>query len=148
MMGVADDSGRDWLAQARRGVVELCVLSLLDDHPSYGYELIQALRTWQPLAASEGTLYPLLHRLSRLGYLAVGWQESTAGPPRKYYELTPAGRQLLHRQRDEWQQLTHAVSQLHAFSHNNEDKGVPDGSGRNLTLSERTAAASGTPAGG
>ena len=140
-----DASDRDWLAQARRGVVELCVLLLLDHEPTYGYQLGAALRAWQPLAAPEGTLYPLLHRLTRQGVLDIVWREGDAGPPRKYYRLTDSGRQLLEAQLTEWHELTRAVAELRDRN-NDEDKGVPDGSRRNLTLSERTAAAPGATA--
>src|SRR5205807_2145176 len=79
-----------WLAQARRGVIELCVLRLIADEPRYGYQLATALAAaGKPLASNEGTLYPLLRRLQRDGYVDATWQESRDGPPRKYYHLTP-----------------------------------------------------------
>ena len=68
----------------------------------------------KPLAASEGTLYPLLRRLQREGLIDASWQESADGPPRKYYRLTPTGSALLQSQLAEWEQLTEAVALLRA----------------------------------
>ncbi|HEY3057846.1 MAG TPA: PadR family transcriptional regulator, partial [Chloroflexota bacterium] len=82
---------------------------------------------WQPLAAPEGTLYPLLRRLQREGLVDAFWQESQDGPPRKYYRLTPAGAALRDAQLQDWERLTRAVTQLrqHIF----EDEEVPNESG-------------------
>src|SRR6516165_9295121 len=119
--------GRDWLAQARRGVIELCVLSLIAQQPRYGYQLATALaELGKPLAASEGTLYPLLRRLQREGMVEATWQESRDGPPRKYYHLSPAGQRLLGAQLAEWDELTQAIQNLRT-SPNTADKEVPDG---------------------
>jgi PadR family transcriptional regulator PadR len=134
-----------WLAQARRGVVELCVLVLIQQQPRYGYDLAVTLARWEPLATSEGTLYPLLRRLQREQLVETFWQESQDGPPRKYYKLTPAGAKLLEVQLADWRSLTQAVADLRQDSttsdqsddsdggsdgrHSNEDKEVPDGSG-------------------
>jgi PadR family transcriptional regulator PadR len=121
--------GRDWLAQARRGVIELCVLSLIADEPRYGYQLATALAEMgKPLAASEGTLYPLLRRLQRDGVVEATWQESRDGPPRKYYHLSPAGRRLLEAQCAEWDELTEAIATLRTQP-NHVDEEVPDGTG-------------------
>src|SRR5262249_40130671 len=87
-----------WLAQARRGVVELCVLQLIGQRPRYGYQLVTKLAAWEPLATTEGTLYPLLRRLQREGSISAFWEESQDGPPRKYYQLTDAGVTLLESQ--------------------------------------------------
>jgi PadR family transcriptional regulator len=118
---------RDWLSQARRGVIELCVLLLIGGRPHYGYEIAVALGQWQPLAATEGTLYPLLRRLQREGIVDSFWQESNDGPPRKYYRLTQAGAALRDAQLSDWERLTRAVALLHKAI--DEDKEVPNGSG-------------------
>jgi PadR family transcriptional regulator PadR len=137
---------RDWLAQARRGVIELCVLVLIDRMPHYGYELAVALSHWPSLAASEGTLYPLLRRLQREGQVEATWQESQDGPPRKYYRLTTAGRALLEAQLADWELLTGAVTRLREG--NFEDEEVPNGSGseRQPALPGRSARQSRPPA--
>jgi PadR family transcriptional regulator len=143
-----DESGRDWLAQARRGVIELCVLQLIAQHARYGYELSTALaQLGKPLAATEGTLYPLLRRLQRDGVVEATWQESRDGPPRKYYHLSAAGRRLLEAQRAEWEELTQAVANLrNEASHVDEE--VPDGTGsqRQPTLSRRAQTPTGASA--
>jgi PadR family transcriptional regulator PadR len=139
---------KDWLSQARRGVLELCVLSLIAQAPRYGYQLATALGMWKPLACTEGTLYPLLRRLQRDGIVEASWQESAGGPPRKYYRLTPAGQQLLDSQTDEWLALTDAVANLRAHRHS-VDEEVPDGTGsdRQSALPGRAPSAAGSPAG-
>jgi PadR family transcriptional regulator PadR len=143
---VQGDAARDWLAQARRGVVELGVLLLLDHAPSYGYQLALALGAYgKALAASEGTLYPLLRRLQREGVLSASWFESQDGPPRKVYALTDHGRALLRGQLAEWQQLTQAMDALTRSI--TEDKEVPDGSQRHLAVSGGAAPAARPPAG-
>jgi PadR family transcriptional regulator PadR len=119
---------REWLTQARRGVIELCVLSLIAHQPRYGYQLASALADLgRPLAASEGTLYPLLRRLQREGVVDATWQESPDGPPRKYYHLSESGKTLLAAQLAEWAALTRAVDGLKLHQH--QDKEVPDGTG-------------------
>lgn len=122
--------GRDWLAQARRGVLELCVLQLIGQQPRYGYELTTMLAQFgQVLAASEGTLYPLLRRLQREGYVEATWQESRDGPPRKYYHLSLAGEQLLQAHLSEWDQISGAVGALGKLRVNHMDEEVQDGTG-------------------
>ena len=123
---------RDWLTQARRGVLELCVLAVVARQPAYGYELATRLASLgKPLAAPEGTLYPLLRRLQRDGLVDANWQESPDGPPRKYYHLTDAGRRLLQAQLAEWDELTLAIAELrnhHAPSNTADPKvGQPAG---------------------
>jgi PadR family transcriptional regulator PadR len=89
------------------------VLTLISQKPRYGYELVACLRKWEQLAATEGTLYPMLRRLQKDGYItAEPWQESGSGPPRKYYHLTGAGEGLLRAMSSEWTELTRAVAQL------------------------------------
>ena len=79
----------DWTSQLRRGVLELCILRLLRHRPSYGYEIVTTLDAFGPLAAGENTVYPLLRRLKADHYLETFTRESPAGPPRRYYRLTP-----------------------------------------------------------
>jgi PadR family transcriptional regulator PadR len=99
----------EWTSQIRRGTLELCVLALIAQKPRYGYDLVSALKRWELLATTEGTLYPLLRRLQREGKVEASWQESAAGPPRKYYRLTPHGRDLLERMTADWAELSEAV---------------------------------------
>src|SRR5271169_899000 len=91
------------ISQLRRGVIEFCVLALLADEENYGFELVQKLAGEDALVTTEGTLYPLLGRLRR---------ESPAGPPRRYYRLTPAGRKSLAAFVDEWSRFRGSVDAI------------------------------------
>src|SRR3954462_4767280 len=88
--------------QLRLGVLEHCVLAVLARSPEYAFELVRRLSEVDGLVTSEGTIYPLLSRLSRDGLVSMTWQPSDAGPPRKYYTLTAAGRRTLDRFALEW----------------------------------------------
>lgn len=99
----------EWTSQLRRGVLELCVLRLLRDRESYGYEIVTTLDGLGPLATGENTVYPLLRRLKKDGQLETFAVASPAGPPRQYYRLTPLGRDRLTTLEREWTELAHAV---------------------------------------
>ncbi|GLY02495.1 PadR family transcriptional regulator [Actinoplanes sp. NBRC 101535] len=86
----------------RRGTIEFCVLALLDRRELYGVELVRQLGETLGMPTSEGTMYPLLSRLRRHGRIATTWREAPAGPPRRYYTLTPDGEAALSRFRAEW----------------------------------------------
>ena len=97
-----DDTAVALPSQLRRGVLEFCVLALLRDGERYAVELVHELGSKDGLVTSEGTLYPLLSRLRREGVVTTTWRESSGGPPRRYYALTPAGRSVLNAFSDEW----------------------------------------------
>jgi PadR family transcriptional regulator PadR len=99
----------EWTSQLRRGVLELCVLRVLRDEPSYGYEIVTKLAVFGPLAAGENTLYPLLRRLKTDKHLETYAVESPAGPPRQYYRITARGRQRLASLETEWKDMAAAV---------------------------------------
>jgi PadR family transcriptional regulator PadR len=99
----------EWTSQLRRGVLELCVLRLLNRQESYGYEIVSTLAALGPLAAGENTVYPLLRRLKSDGHLETVSVESPAGPPRQYYRLTAAGRRRLAAIDRDWTALVEAV---------------------------------------
>lgn len=99
------------LTQLRKGVLEYCVLACLSQGASYGLELTARLATAQ-LVSSEGTLYPLLSRLRKQGLVETTWQESTSGPPRRYYQLTEAGTTSLRAFAATWQPFSSAVNEL------------------------------------
>ena len=82
-----------WEVQLRKGCLELAILATLWGGRLYGLEIIRRLESASKLTVSEGTVYPLLSRLKALGLVRSEWVESEAGHPRKYYELTPAGKQ-------------------------------------------------------
>jgi PadR family transcriptional regulator len=102
----------NWLAQVRRGVAEQCVLALLTTGERYGFELARELRERGQIIASEGTLYPLLARLRRNGLVETSWQESTAGPPRRYYHLTRDGELALASFKKQWRVFSDAVDEI------------------------------------
>lgn len=96
-------------AQMRKGVLELCILSILSQGDAYPTEIIEKLKDTK-LVVVEGTLYPLLTRLKNLDLLAYRWEESTSGPPRKYYRLTSTGEQYLGELQLSWKELVLSVN--------------------------------------
>ena len=97
------------MPQWRRGVLELCILKLLGDDASYGYEIVTTLNALGPLAAGENTVYPLLRRLKTDLHLETFAAQSPAGPPRQYYQLTAKGRGRLAALEQEWAAMVRAV---------------------------------------
>ena len=95
--------------QMRRGVLELCILSIIAREEAYSSDIIKTLKKSQ-LFVVEGTVYPLLTRLKNAGLLTYNWQESKSGPPRKYYAITDEGKLFLEGLTDTWNQLVHAVN--------------------------------------
>ena len=96
--------------QFKKGALELCVLALLDQRDHYGYELAQRIAS--QIEISEGTIYPLLRRLTKEMYFSTYLVESTEGPSRKYYRLTEKGRTYLNELFKEWTLFTNAVDAL------------------------------------
>jgi PadR family transcriptional regulator PadR len=103
---------RNAVSQLRKGTLEYCVLALLRDGQRYGFELVRTLSEADGLLVSEGTIYPLLSRLRRDQLVSTSWQESESGPPRRYYQLTDAGRRALADFSDEWIRFRDAVDTL------------------------------------
>lgn len=96
-------------AQLRKGALELVVLSIIrQEEEAYPSDILTRLRE-SDLIVVEGTLYPLLSRLKTGGLLDYVWRESTAGPPRKYYSLTPSGKTFLTELHSSWRALVDAV---------------------------------------
>jgi PadR family transcriptional regulator PadR len=95
-------------AQMRKGVLEFCILSVLKAGDAYTNEIIETLKGGKMIVV-EGTLYPLLTRLKNAGLLSYRWEESTSGPPRKYYSITPEGAGFLEELRATWEELVSAV---------------------------------------
>ncbi|AEV31774.1 PadR family transcriptional regulator [Owenweeksia hongkongensis] len=96
-------------AQMRKGVLELCILALLEHKDAYASDIIEHLKKAEMIVV-EGTLYPLLTRLKNAELLAYRWEESTSGPPRKYYSLTPVGKKALTELQTSWDTLVEAVN--------------------------------------
>jgi PadR family transcriptional regulator len=100
------------ISQLRRGTIEYCVLALLEREPRYGFDLVRELGAVDGMVTSEGTIYPLLARLRRDRLVETVWRESPSGPPRRYYELTNAGKQALREFVEEWGRFSDAVDGL------------------------------------
>lgn len=98
-------------SQLRKGVLEMVVLQLLAAQPSYGGELLERLAT-NDLDVSEGTLYPLLSRVKKAGYVDTSWAPSPSGPPRKIYTVTDTGHAHLTDLKTQWQRFSASVSAL------------------------------------
>jgi len=97
-------------AQMRKGVLEFCILSIISEGEIYPGDIIKRLKASE-LIVKEGTIYPLLSRLKNAELLSYNWQESTQGPPRKYYHITPQGKEFLKGLVTTWEELKHAVNQ-------------------------------------
>ena len=100
------------IAQLRRGVLEYCVLALLGEAELYGFDLVRRLSEVDGLVTSQGTLYPLLSRLRRDGWVTTTWADSDAGPPRRYYALTADGARALAGFTEEWERFCSSVDTL------------------------------------
>lgn len=98
-------------SQMRKGILEYCILGILHRGEAYPSEILEKLRAAQLLVV-EGTVYPLLTRLKNLELLSYRWEESTSGPPRKYYCITPKGVQFFNDLSNTWQELQQAVAAL------------------------------------
>jgi PadR family transcriptional regulator PadR len=100
--------------ELKRGSLELIVLHLLAPAEAYGYEIVSKLTAQSngALEVTDGTLYPVLYRLERAGLVSVRWETPERGVPRKYYQLTEAGREELARLTDEWTSFAKAMSRL------------------------------------
>jgi len=98
----------------KRGSLELIVLNLLAPRESYGYEIVTRVteQTNGALGLTDGTLYPVLYRLERAGFVAVRWETPERGVPRKYYRLTDAGRAELEQLTQEWTSFSQAMAKL------------------------------------
>lgn len=96
--------------QLKKGVLELCVLSMLTNKDCYGYELVNEIS--KNIMIAEGTIYPLLKRLRDEGYLTTYLEESQEGPPRKYYKLTNLGISTKNELVKEWLMLVEGVSKI------------------------------------
>jgi PadR family transcriptional regulator PadR len=109
-----DDDRKGIERELKRGSLELIVLHLLSLGEAYGYEIVTKLtnRTDGGLEVTDGTLYPVLYRLERAGFVAVRWETPQRGVPRKYYRLTKVGEEELARLTYEWNTFARAMARL------------------------------------
>jgi PadR family transcriptional regulator PadR len=100
--------------ELRRGSLELIVLHLLEPGEAYGYEIVTKLadETNGALEVTDGTLYPVLYRLERAGFVSIRWETPERGVPRKYYRLTPSGQAELRQLTQEWNSFSEAMARL------------------------------------
>lgn len=113
MMEVVKVNIDDWKSQIKRGTLEFCILSMINQRATYGYEIISTLEKYPILAAKENTIYPLLRRLMKEAHVSSYWQESADGlPPRKYYSITDKGRDYLLAISQEWIGLVAAIREI------------------------------------
>lgn len=98
-------------SQMRKGTLEFMVLLIVARGPAYASDILAELKTAEMIVV-EGTLYPLLSRLRAAELVSYSWEESSAGPPRKYYELTARGKEALKALKETWKKLNRAVAAL------------------------------------
>ncbi|MBK7358599.1 MAG: PadR family transcriptional regulator [Saprospiraceae bacterium] len=98
------------IAQMKKGVLDLCILSIINEEEAYPSDMINRLKS-ADLIVVEGTLYPILSRLKNSGLLEYHWKESNAGPPRKYFTITEEGKQALNVLLQSWHQFVQSVNQ-------------------------------------
>lgn len=98
-------------AQMRKGILEYCILSILSKGDAYASAIINELKESEMIVV-EGTLYPLLTRQKNQGLLSYRWEESTQGPPRKYYEITDKGRAVLDELDIAWTDLVRVIDRI------------------------------------
>ncbi len=98
-------------AQMRKGILEYCILLMLSRKDAYATDIINQLKTAK-LIVVEGTLYPLLTRQKNAGLLTYRWEESTQGPPRKYYTLTEIGKSYLKELDKSWIELVNSIESI------------------------------------
>ena len=110
-MGYADEAKERRIVQLRKGILELAVMGVLYHERHYGYSLIRVLTEQGSISLKEGTIYPILARLSEDGMVHSEWVESDQGPPRKYYALTSAGRKLYSELRKDFDVLVSLINQ-------------------------------------
>lgn len=101
-----------WETQLRKGVLDYILLSYLSRRESYGYELVAEIEAVLGMTLSEGTIYPLLTRLKREGWVTTEWVEMKTGLPRKYYRLTQSGNTARHVMGQAWDQLDTVIKKL------------------------------------
>ena len=102
----------NWATQLRKGMLELCILNAIKGTSLYGYDIVRKLRDIKGLMISEGTIYPILSRLKREGFVHTTLKESSEGPARKYYELTKKGESILCEMNDYWQDIKTGTDSL------------------------------------
>jgi len=115
------------ITQLRKGILELAILGALSRRRHYGYSLVRTISGTGDIDLTEGTIYPILGRLAKEGLVQTEWVESTQGPPRKYYALTPKGEEAFRVLDDEFRKLAALVANARSGA-------VPDDRGDDLNV--------------
>ena len=102
----------DHSSQLLKGVLDMCLLALINEEPSYGYEMVSKLGQHGIALVSEGSIYPLLSRLQKKKLIESYLVESPGGPPRKYYRILPDGSERLSRWAEEWNRVSNGVGEI------------------------------------
>lgn len=104
-----------------KGSTVILVLTLLNERPMYGYELVKEMgsRSGNELQMKEGTLYPSLHKLERQGYISSYWEKQEKGPDRKYYRITDEGKEVLAERTKEWSVFSAMMDRILKWSGQN-----------------------------
>lgn len=103
----------EWVSQIKRGTLEFVIMSLIQNKDRYGYDVIQTIDNYPMLKTKESTIYPLLRRLLKNGYLESYWQNMGEGiPARKYYKITELGISYLNQLNDDWEMLVQNINEL------------------------------------
>ncbi len=109
---VPKGTGQGHSSQLLHGVLDMCLLSIIDEEASYGYEMVSKLRDRGLTLASEGSIYPLLSRLQKQGLIEGYLVQSSEGPARKYYRMSEEGQETLAQWRDEWHEFSESVDEV------------------------------------
>ncbi len=99
---VPKSTGQDRTTQLLHGVLDMCLMSIINEEASYGYEMVRKLRSRGLDLTSEGSIYPLLSRLQKQGMIEGYLVQSSEGPARKYYRMSEQGREVLRQWKDDW----------------------------------------------
>src|SRR5690349_9877730 len=106
----------NWTTQLRKGLVEFCILNMLSQNELYGYDLVKRLTAIPGLGIADGSVYPLLSRMRKVGLVVTRLEESPSGPARKYYALTPEGRRCWALMNAHWDELAKGIAALRGDS--------------------------------
>jgi PadR family transcriptional regulator PadR len=109
---VLRSTGQDRATQLLHGVLDMCLMSIIDEEASYGYEMVNKLRDRGLSLASEGSIYPLLSRLQKQGMIEGYLVQSSEGPARKYYRMSQPGRVALEQWRHDWVEFKNSVDEV------------------------------------
>jgi PadR family transcriptional regulator PadR len=109
---VPRNTGQDRATQLLHGVLDMCLMSIISEEPSYGYEMVSKLEQRGLSLASEGSIYPLLSRLQKQGMIESYLVQSSGGPARKYYRMSARGREVLEQWRQDWAAFRDSVNEV------------------------------------